>query len=119
MPTPSTVNSPFNVSRLISANTTNATVVKSSPGVVGGWALYNINAAVRYLKVYNKATAPTVGTDTPALTILIPSNSGNNFQLPKEIEFDAGISFALTTGITDADSTAVAASEIIVNLFYK
>lgn len=32
----------------------------------------NINAAARYLKLYNKASAPTVGTDTPVLTIPLP-----------------------------------------------
>ena len=119
MPVPTTVNSPYLSSVLISANTTNATNVKSTPGVVHGWALYNINASPRYLKIYDKATAPTVGTDTPIMTLLIPSNSGNNFEVPKGILCSSGISFALTTGITHADTGAVAASEIIVNIFYK
>src|SRR5690242_4134795 len=50
---------------LISAATTNATNIKASAGQVYGYDIYNNNAAVRFVKFYNKATAPTVGTDTP------------------------------------------------------
>jgi plasmid maintenance system antidote protein VapI len=112
----------WDMSKTISAATTNATVVKASAGKLGGWFLSNVNAAARYLKVYNKATSPTVGTDVPVLTILIPGNTagaGANLELSNGLLFSTGISFAVTTGITDADSTAVAANEIAVNLYYK
>lgn len=61
---------------LVSLASTNATVVKASAGQVYGWALGNTNASPRYLKLYNKASAPTVGTDTPTQTIIIPGNTG-------------------------------------------
>lgn len=102
---------------IVSANSTNATVVKASAGHVYTIVVSNLNAAVRYLKFYNKATAPTVGTDVPIWRIAIPPNSVPVvIPLPNPIPFSAGISYALTTGITDADATAVAASEILVNL---
>ncbi len=82
----------------------------------------NVNAAVRYLKLYNKASAPTVGTDTPVLTFAIPGNTagaGTNIPVPTVgINFSTGIAFALTTEATDAGSTGVALSEIVVNLAY-
>ncbi len=109
------------LSRTISAATTNATVVKAAPAQLVGWSLSNVNAAVRYLKLYNKATAPTVGTDVPLLTISLPLGGVpvTNVFDDAGIGFSAGLSFALTTGLADADTAAVAASEIIVQIFYR
>lgn len=109
----------YATSRLLSAASTNATSVKATPGQVYGWYLYNTNAAVRFLKIYNKASAPTVGTDTPKLTLPIQPNAAVNLEVSAGIEFTLGIAFALTTGIADADVAAVAANEITVNLLYK
>jgi hypothetical protein len=84
--------------------------------------VYNLNASPRYLKFYNKATAPTVGTDTPVATEIIPGNTaGAGFivNIPDGLAFSTGIAFALTTGLADNDTGAVAANEIIVNLGYK
>lgn len=107
------------VFKLVSAATTNATAVKTTPGVVYGWYNSNVNAAVRYLKLYDKASAPTVGTDIPKLTLILPTNGAPAIQLPQGISFTTGIALALTTEATDAGTTAVAVSEIVVNLFYK
>jgi hypothetical protein len=108
---------------LISAATTNATSVKGSAGTIYGIQVYNINAAVRYLKIYNKASAPTVGTDTPIKVIAIPgatTGAGSNVPIPSVgIALGTGIAFAITTGITTADTGAVAASEILVNIDYN
>jgi hypothetical protein len=83
----------------------------------------NVNAAARYLKFYNKATAPTVGTDVPVLTYIIPGNTagaGTNIPLPPQgINFSTGISFATTTEATDAGSTGVAVSEIVINYAFN
>lgn len=108
--------------KLISAASTNATSVKASAGTLYMVSAINLNAAARYLKFYNKASAPTVGTDTPVLTFAIPGNTagaGFIISVPQGIEFTTGIAFALTTAAADADTGAVAASEIIVNLAYK
>ena len=110
------------MSRLISAATTNATSAKASAGQVGGWYITNTNAAARYFKIYNKASAPTVGTDIPAMTLLVPGNangSGANAEFMNGIEFTTGIAYATTTGAADADTGAVAANEVIINLLYK
>jgi hypothetical protein len=106
----------------VSAASTNATSVKASAGQVYGIAVYSTNAAARYLKLYNKASAPTVGTDTPVLRLTIPggtAGAGLNFEISNGAAFATGIAFALTTGAADTDTTGVALNEILVNILYK
>jgi hypothetical protein len=109
--------------RILSAGSTNATSVKGSAGTLYSLVAVNTNAAVRYLKLYNKATSPTVGSDTPVFTFAIPGNTaGAGFALPIPtcgIAFSTGIAAALTTGAGDSDTGAVAANEITVNGAYK
>jgi hypothetical protein len=110
------------ISRLLSAASTNSTLAKSSAGQVYGWYITNNNASERYVKLYNKASAPTIGTDTPVITLLIPGNTagaGTNVNFSAGIAFATGIGYGTTTGYADNDTGAVAAGEIIVNLFYK
>src|SRR6478609_1266318 len=45
----------------------------------------NANAALRYVKLYNKATAPVVGTDIPTCVFAIPPSNSVN------LTFNAGI----------------------------
>ena len=106
--------------KLVSAATTNATSVKASAGQVYMITASNVNAAARYLKLYNKASAPTVGTDVPVHTFIIPGNTagaGTNIPVPAcGLAFSTGIAFALTTEATDAGTTAVLINEIVINL---
>lgn len=105
--------------QLISAATTNATSLKPSPGVVYGIQAYNSTATAAYVKLYNKATAPTVGTDTPVKTVEVPANSGTTIPFPVNgIGFNAGIAFAITGLPTVADTTAVTLSAIMLNVDY-
>jgi len=110
------------MSKTTSAASTNATSLKASAGQVYAIQCFSVNAAVRYLKLYNKATAPTVGTDVPVKTIAIPGNTagaGVVLAWPHGLAFGTGIAFALTTEATDAGTTGVAGSEITVNIDYK
>lgn len=112
----------YTISKTLSAATTNATSVKASAGQVYGWYVSNINASPAYFKLYNKASAPTVGTDVPVMTITIPGNAtgaGSNINWVHGIAFATGIAFAITTGATTADTGAVALNEVIINLLYK
>ena len=92
--------------------------VKASVGQLGGWFLSNNNAAVRYVKLYDKATAPA-STDTPLLTLLLPANSAANLLAVPGIDFAAGIGIRVTTGVADSDTGAPSANDVVVNLFYK
>jgi hypothetical protein len=57
-----------------SAATTNATVVSAIPCDLYGVIAMNTVAAVKYLKLYNKGSAPVVGTDIPVLNYSPPSD---------------------------------------------
>ena len=103
---------------LISAASTNAGTVKASPGLVTGYYLVNTASAFRYVKLYNKASSPTVGSDTPRCVYGIPAASAANIDLALPVAFETGIAIALTTGIADSDSGAVGASEMAVTLYY-
>lgn len=104
--------------KLNSAATTNATSVKASAGQVYSIVATNTNASARYLKLYNKASAPTVGTDTPVQVYMLPAGGGVSIALPVGMVFSTGIALATTTGAADSDTGAVAANEIIVNLTF-
>ncbi len=99
-------------SRIVSAAaSTNATSAKASGGVLNGVIGYNAAAAGRYLKFYNKAAAPTVGTDVPILTFYLPP--GAAFALDLECYFSTGIAYALTTGSADSDTAALTAGDVL------
>lgn len=104
---------------LNSAATVNAVNVKATAGTIYSLIVSNINAAARYIKLYNKATAPTVGTDVPILTLAIPASGVLSLDMGAlGLKFATGIGIGITTVNTDADATAVAASEIKVALMY-
>jgi len=101
-----------------SAANTNPTVAKASAGRAMLVNCYNSSATVTYLKLYNKATAPTVGTDVPVLTLALPPASVCVYDLNGFV-FATGISYGLTTDAADAGTTAVAAGAILgVNVAY-
>lgn len=108
-------------SRIVSsAATTNATSAKASAGSLHAIIATNTTASLKYLKLYNKASAPTVGTDTPVLTIpLSPSNVNTHIEFPKTMHFATGIAYALTGAAADADTTALAAGDVVgLNILY-
>lgn len=111
----------WTTARLVSAATTNATSVKASAGAVGFIYAVNTSASLRYLKLYNKASAPTVGSDTPVATLPIPASaSGAGFSLALHVgaAFSTGIAYAVTSGATDADTGAVGANEVFLWIGY-
>lgn len=112
---------PWRLPNGASAATTNANAVKTAAGALGFIFAINLNAAVRYLKLYNKASAPTVGTDTPIATIPIPASTtgaGVMIPLPGGLNFSTGIALALTVSPGDTATDAVAANELFLLLGY-
>ncbi len=104
---------------LISAASTNATSVKASAGTLYSINAYNNGATAAYLKLFNLAVAPTVGTSVAVMTIMLPAASGSNITLPATgVAFGTGISFSITGVGTTADTTAVAAAQCFINGSY-
>ena len=108
------------VARLISAGSNNATVAKASAGRVLAISVNNLNAAARYLKLYDKATTPAPATDNALLRLVVPlaATSAVHIPFPGGITFGTGIAFALVTGISDTDNTGVSANEHVVSIAY-
>ena len=98
---------------LSAAASTNGTSVKASSGSIYALTLFNASASNKYLKLYNKASAPTVGTDTPVLTFLVPPGGTFFLDRPAGIFFSLGIAFAITGAAAVADATALAAGDIL------
>lgn len=111
----------WTLSKLLSAATTNATSVKNAPGTLGMLIAVNVTATVYYLKLFNKASAPTVGSDAPVMTIPIPANSsgaGIALNFGVGLAFSVGIGLAITSGVADLDTGSCAANAVILTLGY-
>ena len=106
---------------------TNLTVVKSSPGVLG---MVNIVAAYQgsstrnqYLKIFDKASNPILETDVPV--IVVPCYGyeyNNNIDIPNGgIVFSSGIAYACTANAALNDTTAIsiAGNIPIVNMAFN
>ena len=102
----------------ISAAGTNATLIKAGASVFNDVMVTNTHTAVIYLKLYNKATTPTVGTDTPIKTIpvlpnqTLPINCGFGWRCP------LGLGMATTLGAADSDTATIPAGVLITNISY-
>jgi hypothetical protein len=107
----------FSKSHLVSAATTNATNVKASAGKLHGWYIYNSNAAARKVAFHNTAGTPTAGSGVTDSLVIPPASAANAFT-ETGIAFSTGIAFTTVTDLTDAGTTAVGASDLVINLWY-
>ncbi len=104
------------------ANTTGVNI-KNAAGQLYGWELSNSNATnARFVKLYNKSSAPTCGTDTPVMTIAVASGLGGggvSGTHSSGIAFSLGLGICVTGAVGDSDTTAPTANDVVVNIFYK
>lgn len=115
MPAPNTPTALF----VNSAATTNATSVKASAGTLYSIVVSNSGAAAAFLKLYNSAAAPTVGTTAIALTIPIPASSVITVTFGSLGQrFATGIALAITNLVAETDATAVAANQVKAAVSY-
>lgn len=104
---------------LNSAATTNLATIKASAGTLYGGAITNVSGSVRYFKLYNKASNPTLASDVPVL--VIPLAASSLTMIPAGtlgIRFGTGIAAAITGAVADTDATTVGAGEVKVFLAY-
>jgi hypothetical protein len=102
---------------LVSAASTNPTSLKASAGIVYGWFVYNANASARKVAFHDTAGAPTAGANV-LFALVLPPLSGANVSFPNGITFANGIAITTTTGLADADATAVAAADLVMNIWF-
>ena len=109
--------------RHLSNGSTKADVIKASAGqLYGSISMGNIGAAAVYLRIYDKATAPST-SDTPVIgPLVIPgatTGAGREHVLPIQgVAFANGISWRLTTTIADDADTAVTSAEVSFSIYY-
>lgn len=123
--TPGTTNAVVNTpatptaSIISSAATTNATSIKASAGTLYSITVSNVGAAAAFVKLYNLAAAPTVGTSVPALTIPVAASGSVTIPFGSQgIRFGTGIALAITNLVADSDVTAIAAAQVKVLTSY-
>lgn len=104
--------------KVISAATTNATLLKSTAARLYGYSLANTSAAYKYVKLHNQTTAPTVGTSAVTMVIAIPPNDSVDIHYVVPITFNTGLSYSIVNGFADNDATAVAAGDVIGTVIY-
>lgn len=91
--------------------------IKSSPGKLSGWYIFNTNNAVVYVQFFNAlSTNVNLGTTVPGPVLPIPPNSGANVMGETGIDFSVAISFAITTTRNGSNPPS---SEVDYNFFYK
>lgn len=98
------------------ANTTGI-LFTSANTILGGY-LYNRAAYDVFVKVYNKATAPTVGTDTPIQTWCVKTGASLNVAgvVPAYgLRGNLGIGIGITKAYADGDTTSPVAADLDYN----
>jgi len=107
---------------LNSAATTNGALIITGTSGLQAFYATNEGATVAYVKLYNKATAPTVGTDIPEMILPVPAavsgvpgvaNPNIGFS---GFRFALGLGIAITGAAVYTDTTAVAAGQVKVKL---
>jgi hypothetical protein len=106
-----------------SAASTNATLVVAGSVQVRVIVTINTTAALYYLKLYDKVSAPVCGTDPVVFKAAVPfgaSSAGSGFvvPIPDGMQFQQGLGFCLTGGLADSDAT-VAATGVTINFAVK
>jgi hypothetical protein len=100
-----------------SAATTNGALILTGTSGLQAFYASNIGASDAFVKLYNKATAPTVGTDVPEMVIKVPA--GGEKELSPGFNgyrFPLGLGIAITGLAADTDTTAVAAGQVKVKI---
>lgn len=102
--------------KILSAASNNSTLIGSAgTRTLCKLVAINTSATIYYLKTYDKATAPTCGTDTPVATYPIPpSNGGVAVPLGTYGEaYALGLGICYVAGLADNDNTNAATGTAI------
>lgn len=117
--TPAVPATPYILNSLAS---TNGTLILTGTSGLHAFYATNIGATAAFVKLYNKATAPAVGTDVPAMILAVPAAVAGVpgvCTLPvgfQGFRFALGLGIAITGAVGDTDTTAVAAGQVKVML---
>lgn len=105
-----------------SAASTNGALVLTGTSNLSSFYATNEGASTAYIKLYNKATAPTVGTDVPEMIFPVPAAASGVPGVANPnigfhgFRFALGLGIAITRNAAHTDTTAVGAGEVKVKL---
>lgn len=95
-------------------------LIKTGAGRILGGLIFNVNAAIRYLKIYDEIASPT-GYSRLEFTLALPAN-GIPVEIPASVcahAFSVGIGIRATTGVADSDNGEPSANDVIANIIYE
>jgi hypothetical protein len=99
---------------VISASGLNAANVKASSGYIYNMIISNMVSSARFVFLYDKATTPVAGTDTPVYVIGLNANQTISIPLGNNpLVFNNGIGLSMAT--SNAGTGNVSASDVIFN----
>lgn len=88
---------------------------KIGAGNFFGANINNPNSNAIFLQLYDKSTAPVVGTDTPLASLSIPGNGILDGPYPVGITFTTGLWYCVTTTATGNTAPTTVST---ANIFY-
>lgn len=106
----------LSIYRSVTVQSTGANI-KASSAILTGGIVGNNGSVVAYVKLYDKATAPSSG-DTPILTIPVPAGGTVCFGIPFGLSTASGLGIRASTGVADNDASDPGANVMLANLWY-
>jgi hypothetical protein len=110
------VSSYYHASSLASTNDTLVATGSRSIPFLSVFHVGNGNTN-RFLKLYNKATAPN-SSDIPVMTFVVHPSATVVITPSISLYFNLGIGYRMTANYADNDNTAISANELAVNIAY-
>lgn len=115
---PVTLTTPL-TSTVTLAASTNAGFAKASAATLYEIDVFNGTAAPAYVKLFNKASAPTLGTDIPLQVIPVPAAGIQSINFGNlGLRLATGLAYAVTLNAADSDATALGTAGGHLNLNY-
>lgn len=102
----------------VAAASTNTANIKASAGQVYGVDVFNNTTYPVYVKFHNTAGTPTAGSGV-VRTFGVQAGVRGRAEFPVGLAFGTGIGISIVKNVADNDTTAVAASDCVVDVDYK
>mgnify|MGYP003669284721 CR=1 FL=1 len=114
-----TISAPPIPLKVISAVGVNATSVQAGASNINFILIVSKAATPRFVKFYDKATAPVVGTDVPKYTFPLAVGASPIQAPPQGFSFTDGFAYAIDLSVEDSGSTPfTVAGEVVMMLEY-
>ena len=86
---------------------------------LAGFVLTNAASAARSVKFFDKASAPTVGSDVPVRTYNLAANTSVVADFARGKLFTLGMWVTVTANAGDSDNTASSNNDVLVTVDYQ